>query len=105
MSDVPLSQQPTMINLQARASDALDSAMVDFPGCTFIIIAVTFAAMALFYGDPLLTRTTANGRLEAQSIGDRGNQYSDAMALFANHPFTGVGKFAPAIVVIGVLLS
>jgi len=58
---------------------------------SFIIIAVTFATMALFYGDPLLTRTTANGRLEAQSIGDRGGQYNDAMALFANHSFTGVG--------------
>lgn len=58
---------------------------------SFIIVAVTVAALALFYGDPLLTRTTASGRLEAQSIGERGGQFSDAMALFADHPFTGVG--------------
>ncbi|HTM69032.1 MAG TPA: O-antigen ligase family protein [Candidatus Binatia bacterium] len=58
---------------------------------SFIIIAVTAAALALFYGDPLLTRATANGRLEAQSIGDRGNQYTDAMSLLADHLFTGVG--------------
>lgn len=41
MSDTPLSQQPTMINLQARALDALRTVMADFPhDCTFIVIAV-----------------------------------------------------------------
>ena len=58
---------------------------------SFIIISVTVAALSLFYRDPLITRATASGRLEAQSISQRGSQFSDAAALWANHPFTGVG--------------
>lgn len=58
---------------------------------SFIIISVAAAALSLFYPDLLLTRATATGRLETQSITQRGSQFEDAMSLFANHPFTGVG--------------
>lgn len=58
---------------------------------SFIICTVTVAVLALMYGDPLATRATATGRLEASSIGERGSQFSDAASLLANHPFTGVG--------------
>lgn len=58
---------------------------------SFIICAVTVATLALFYGDPLTTRATANGRLETASIAQRGSQYQDAAALFSRHAVTGVG--------------
>ncbi len=57
----------------------------------FMITTVTFSVIGYLYAEPLRTRSTAIGRLETQSIQQRGSQYEDALALFARHTFTGVG--------------
>lgn len=57
----------------------------------FIIIAVTFSVLGYLYAEPLRTRAEAAGRLETQSIRQRGSQFEDAISLFSRHPFTGVG--------------
>ncbi len=57
----------------------------------FMIIVITFSVLGYLYAEPLRTRTVAAGRLEAQSIGQRGSQFEDAMSLFSRHAITGVG--------------
>lgn len=58
---------------------------------SFMIIAVTIVVIGYFYADPLRTRSTAEGRLETQSITDRENQYEDALSLISRHMLMGVG--------------
>lgn len=58
---------------------------------SFIIIATTFAALGTLYAEPLRTRVSAEGRLEAMSFDDRQNQFSDALGLFSRHVVWGVG--------------
>ncbi len=58
---------------------------------SIIIIAVSFAAMSWVFAEPLLTRATAGGRLELQSIVERFSLYGDAKDLFLRHPHLGVG--------------
>ncbi len=58
---------------------------------SFIIIAATFAVLGGFYAEPLMTRATAQGRLEARSIADREGFIGDAVLLFEDHSLGGVG--------------
>lgn len=58
---------------------------------SFMIIAVTFAALGWLYAEPLRTRATGEGRLETRSVSERVSQVDDAFDLFVRHPVLGVG--------------
>jgi O-antigen ligase len=56
-----------------------------------LISLATFATLAFFYADPMLSRATATGRLEDQSLSQRQAQYADASTLLASSPLGGIG--------------
>ncbi len=58
---------------------------------SFMIIAMTFAALGVLYAEPLRTRAAGEGRLESRSVSERVSQIDDAVALFVRHPVLGVG--------------
>ncbi|MBI4458393.1 O-antigen ligase family protein [Candidatus Uhrbacteria bacterium] len=55
------------------------------------IVAIVIALFAGFFPDVFLTRISASGRLERQSIDDRLWSYHDARTLIAASPLVGVG--------------
>lgn len=59
---------------------------------SFMIIAATVAVIGSLYLEPIRTRVVADGRLETQSLSERGAQFDDAAKLFSRSPLTGVGK-------------
>jgi O-antigen ligase len=56
-----------------------------------LLVAIVFSLLGYFYSEPLVTRFTADSRLETRSLEERGESLDDALTLVATSPLLGVG--------------